>query len=278
LEENIAMAVRMYSGSLVSRLATASLLIVVLPCLGGLALAQPRLVIEKPFGYQVGEHVSAETTVLDKEMKPVGLVSLIRPETKLVVLAIIGGAVREVPTQRPLRGTLWCEDSFDDLAVQRALVHAFAKEPVQFIAVALPPVFSPARYGYTEGIFLGHPDDSPAFLENTKAFIAATEKEIKTGLLPFSSVYYDPRLRLLLNPKSGDAPAASAPVPEWQGKFKWHLDPRRYGVPTLWLLDSKGQVLQEPFVGNDYDSDPPQINYSYADVKAAIENQLAEIG
>ncbi len=228
---------------------------------------QPRLQVEKPYGYQVGEKIDEALTVLDGSLQPHSLVGLIKPETKVVVLVAFGGYAARVPEGR-FRGPLWCEDSFDDLAVQRALVAAFRHAPVQFIGVAVPPVYNPAAYGYTENAFLGFPDDSAEFAANAKRFIEGTQEQVSRKLIPFDQVFYDPKYRL------AEKPGSTAVT--WQGKLRWHLDPRKYGLPIIWLIGPKGEILQEPFFSNDYDSDPPQIMYQFQDVKAAIEKYLGE--
>ncbi len=225
---------------------------------------QPRLQVEKPYGYQVGETIEKAVAVLDDNLQPHSLVGLIKPETKVVVLVAFGGFAAHVPEGR-FRGPLWCEDSFDDLAVQRALVAAFRHEAVQFIGVAVPPVYKPAAFGYPEKGFLELADNSPDFVANAKRFIEGTHEQVSRGLIPFDQVYYDPKYRLA---EKGEAAT-------WQGKLRWHLDPRKYGLPIIWLIGPKGEILQEPFFSNDYDSDPPQIMYQFQDVKAAIEKYLA---
>lgn len=229
------------------------------------AFAQPRLQVEKPYGYQVGDKIEEAVTVFDNNLQPHSLVSLIKPGTKLVVLVGFGGFAAQTPQKR-FRGPLWCEDSFDDLAVQRALVSAFRRSPVQFIGIAVPPVYNPVRYGYPENVFLGIPEDSAEFIASAKRFIEGTQEHINSGLIPLDQVYYDPRYRLAEKPTPGG--------PTWQGKLRWHLDPRKYGLPIIWLIGPKGEILQEPFFSNEYASDPPHIMYQFQDVKAAIEKYL----
>ncbi len=228
---------------------------------------QPRLQVEKPYGYQVGETIEKAVEVLDENLQPHSLVGLIKPETKVVVLVAFGGFAAKVPEGR-FRGPLWCEDSFDDLAVQRALVAAFRHSPVQFIGVAVPPVYKPAAFGYPEKGFLELADSSADFVANAKRFIEGTHDQVSRGLIPFDQVYYDPKYRLAEKSASQDRDA-------WQGKLRWHLDPRKYGLPIIWLIGPKGEILQEPFFSNDYNSDPPQIMYQFQDVKAAIEKYMA---
>src|SRR5690606_9415278 len=157
--------------------------------------SQPRLVTSAPAGYQVGERIDPNTTVLERDRSTVRLVDLIRDDTQVAVLIIFGGALLQKPPE-PFRGELWCRDSFDDLGIQRALVHYFKNQPVQFIAVAVPPVYGPDRYGYPDHVFLREPDTSSLYQQALSGFIDATESLRENSLLPFESIYYDPRFHL----------------------------------------------------------------------------------
>ena len=236
-------------------------------------LGQTGLSTKKPILYRVGEQIDPETFVLDSKMQPIRLIDLLQSQAKVVVLVIFGGAVREVPEGR-FRGRLWCQDSFDDLAVQRAVVKEFKDRSVQFIPVAIPPIYNPLRYGYAEDVFLGQPEGSPEYLGEALAFIEATEKEFRSGLLPFSEVYYDLRFRLALRPGEQLAERHTR-TGRWEGKLKWQKDSRKYGTPTLWLLSAEGRIVREPFFGNDYDAEPPNISYGFRELKEAIEELLS---
>jgi hypothetical protein len=237
------------------------------------ALGQPRLVMEKPAGYQIGDVIEPEVFV-DRDLQRHSLVSLIKPDVKVVALVIFGGAALRSPDNRPHRGPLWCEDSFDDMTIERALVAAFQHDPVQFIGVAVPPVYNPSAYGYSDKAFLGFTDASPEFLENARRFVDACEVQEKTRLIPFSEVYYDLKYRLAGKLKTGEGGVSDSERYPWEGKLRWREDPRNYGVPIVWLLGPEGRILQAPFFGNDWGSDPPQVQYEYHDVKAAIEKYL----
>ena len=221
--------------------------------------------------YRVGDTIDPQTFVLDRDMQVVRLIDLIRPSDILGVLIVFGGAVKQVP-RGAFRGNLWCLDSFDDLGIQRALVSFFQDKGVQFIPVAVPPVYDPASYGYAENVFLGKAENSRPYRDETRFFIDATEKEAKAGMLPFAQVYYDPKFYLGHWPEHGQE--ADHP---WQGRLRWPQDRRQYGTPILWLLGPQGKVLREPFFGNDYDSRPPRISCGYHEVKEAIERQLENL-
>ncbi len=236
-------------------------------------MSQPKLVVSSPSSYVPGERIDPETWVLDAELRKVRLLDQVKPETRVVVLVLFGGGFRTRP-EEPFRGPLWCEDSFDDLSVQRALVAEFAELPVEFLAVAAPPVFAAEKYGFQEDVFLAQGAETSEFAEAVRGFVKATEKEIETSLLPFDTVYYDPKARLTQNRDSADLGSEYGEIYPWQGKLKWHLDPRKYGAPTIWLLSATGEVLREPFWGNDYDSDPPEINYGFPELREAVSAEL----
>jgi hypothetical protein len=236
-------------------------------------MSQPKLIVSKPTSYLPGERIAPETWVLDSQMERVRLLDQVKPETRVVVLVLFGGGFKTQP-EAPFRGTLWCQDSFDDLSIQRALVAEFAELPVEFVAVAVPPVFSAEKYGFREDVFLAQGEETSEFADALRVFVEATEKEIRSSLLPFDRVYYDPQARLTQTGKSADLGTGYGEVYPWQGKLKWHLDPRKYGAPTIWLLNSAGEVLGEPFWGNDYDSDPPEINYGFMELKEAVTAAL----
>lgn len=236
--------------------------------------AQPRLVVQKPFGYQVGDVIEPDVYVVDKDLQKRPLLSLFNKQAKAVVLILLGGSAKTTPSERPHRGPLWCEDSFDDLSVQRALVSHFRGQPVQFVAIAVPPVFNSAPYGFPRGVFLRKGEEDPEFVSNAKEFIAATEKQKAAGLLPFPDLFYDPKFRLGIKADSDNITGDYGPAFPWQGKLKWHLDLRLYGLPAIWVVGPQGSLLREPFFANDYDSDPPQLLYEFKDLKEAIDELL----
>ncbi len=240
----------------------------------GTLYCQPRLVVETPSAYQVGDRVEADSLLMDASGETVTFGEILDPEAKAVVVIVFGGGFKSAPDREQFRGPLWCEDSFDDLGVQRALASRFAEEPVQFVPIAVPPVYKPENFGWDQDPFLGKPDDSEEYRAAVREFIDATEEARATGMLPFEKIYYDPKFRLAQNRKERKLGPEFGEIHPWQGKLKWHLDPRRYGTPTIWILDSEGKILSEPLFGNDYDADPPEIYYGYAEAAARIEAAL----
>jgi hypothetical protein len=234
---------------------------------------QPKLVVSKPSSYVAGEFVEPGVQVLDRDMRPIALLDTLGSGTGVGVVVLFGGAAKKVPDE-PFRGPLWCEDSFDDLGVQRALVRYFSGLPVEFIPVAIPPVYSTVRYGFEADVFLSPSVETDQFRLAVESFIRATEHERESTLLPFDKIYYDPRADLLRKPGGKDDGSVAR---VGQGRWKWHLDPRKYGTPTIWIISNEGEILREPFLGNDYDSEPPEINYGFNELREAIEDALQSV-
>jgi hypothetical protein len=247
-----------------------ALLLAVVLSAGLFSAGQPRLITRgKVESYRPGDRIDPEVFVLDANQQRVRLLDLLDPDARLVVLSILGGGAAAVPDEGA-RGPLWCADSFDDLAIQRALVGEFKDDPVQFLAVAVPPVYSPERYGYPDNVFLDRSEQSEDYRQAAQTFIETTEAARKSTLIPYAEVYYDPSFRLLFNSVYRKAGTGYGEVYDWQGRFKWEGDPRRYGVPTIWLLRPDGEVLREPFWGNEYGGDPPKVEYGFAELRSAV--------
>lgn len=238
------------------------------------ACAQPRLKSSAPHSYQVGEQVMPETTVFTKDLEPRTLQQILEPGTQVVVLILFGGGAPTAPDYHPLRAGIWCPDSFDELPIYRALMRYFKDAPVQFIPVAVPPAYSDI-FGFKKDVFISKADDDPEFLEQVKTFIRLTEQTRETNVLPFKQLYYDPKFRLAYD-SSRKMGENYGPIFDWQGKFRWDRDPRKYTTPSVWLLDSHLRLLREPFFGNDYNDDPPQVLYGFSDLKESIEGFLSQ--
>lgn len=223
--------------------------------------------------YQPGEKVSAEAFVLDRDLNSHPLLTLCQQTSTapLVVLYIFGGGAAE---RKAERGGLWCTDSFEDLYILRYLHRKYSDYDMAFIPVACAPVYTSQYYGYPKGVFLDESDDSDAFRENVHKFIESTEQTVKDGFIPVDT-YFDLRLRLLFNRRPDLQPGEEyGEIYSWQGKFRAPGETQKYGVPTIWLLDTEGTVLEEPFHGNYYHSDPYHINYTVNDVDEAVQKYL----
>jgi hypothetical protein len=239
--------------------------------LGGGALLPPPAREIRP--YRVGERVSGDVFFLDAAGERQTLASQVSDFTRLVYLVLFGGSFRSKP--RGKRGELWCEDSVDDLVLQRAIYLNYADKGVTFVPVAAPPVYDSPRYGFPENVFLTEPESSSLYRDAVRVFIKRTEALKDDGTIPYDPVFYDPRFRLLDNPSEHEHVPAYGEVLPWQGRFKGPGDTQRYGTPTLWLLSRELQVLREPFFGNQHEHVPLLVSYTVRDVAAALDEALA---
>ncbi len=223
----------------------------------------------------VGETAPAAAFVSDKNLNRHTILELCarQPQAKVNLLYIYGG---RVPKSEDRLGGIWCVDSFEDLHIPRFLHLKYQPEQLRIIPIACPPVYSSHNYGFEARVFLDEPDDSKKFQESAAAFIDLTEKLFVEGYVPVPS-YYDLRLRLLFNRREDLRPGEGyGAVHEWQGTFRGSGESQRYGTPTIWLLDSRGKVLAQPFFGNLYHSDPYEIRYTIVDVDRAIQQNLPQ--
>jgi hypothetical protein len=221
--------------------------------------------------YLPGDSIDPDIFILDVEQNSVRLRDIIKSESRLVVVVIIGGAYLAASDKH---GGIWCEDTLDEFPNLKAARNAWKDKGVQFIAIACPPVYS-ARYGYEKNVFLDQPEESTKFKTAVRQFINKTDSLRKDGTIPFDTLYYDPRLRLLWNESQYKTTPAYGNVYSWQGKFKWHEDTQTYGTPSIWFLDERGKILRKPLYGNSYGSMPPTIRYTYWELDAAIGELLS---
>ncbi len=111
-----------------------------------------------------------------------------------------------------------------------------------------------------------------------KLFIDSTQAALENGIIP-QQPYYDLRLRLMMDSSPARSPTAGT-IFDWQGRFRDPDEKQKYGVPKLWLLDSKGTILTPPFRGNMYHpgaGDSFRISYTFSDVDKTIKQQLAKV-
>ena len=222
--------------------------------------------------YMPGDTVEKDVFFLDTQRRPARLFDAVKPGSKAVVLVIIGGAYLSTTDKH---GGIWCEDTLYEFGNLKAAFNAWKDKGVQFIGVACPPVYSD-KYGWEKGIFLEEPEDSDGYVRAAQQFIERTEALKKDGTIPFDTLYYDLRYRLLWNQKEYTAKSVYGAVYSWQGKFKWKKDEQRYGTPCIWFLDPKGKVLREPLYGNNYGSVPPRILFTYWELEGAIGESLSK--
>lgn len=228
---------------------------------------------ESAKSYRMGSKISAEAFVVDQTQTRHTLLSIIKANAnaKLNVLFIFGGGAMD---RKDKLGGIWCPDSFEDLQILRFIDTKYEQESVQIIPVACAPVYSTQYYGFAERVLLDEPDDSDIFQEVAKKFIASTQEAFIAGYIPVQP-YFDLRHRLLMNHDEEYKPGQGyGKVFDWQGCFRAAHETQKYGVPSIWLLDSDGVVLAGPFHGNQYQSEPYQIKYTILDIDRAIAEHL----
>jgi len=240
----------------------------------------PRAAFPVPFSrdehgvrsYQPGDIISKDVFVLDSDLQRYPLLDLVRERdsARVIVLYLFGGG----SMRKQKMGGIWCRDSFEDLQIPRYLHLKYNNELVKLLPVAVAPVYSTQYYGLPERVFLDEPDDSELFRESAMEFIDSTEQAAFDGFIPMEP-YFDVRNRLLFNRREDLAPGEGyGPVYPWQGKFRAEGERQKYGVPTIWLLNGEGEVLEPPFHGNLYHSDPYDIAYTILDIDAVIMKHL----
>lgn len=222
--------------------------------------------------YQVGETIAPETFVYNRIGEKKRLLELVRPETKVIYLLLFGGAsASAVETY----GGIWCNDSFNDMAISNYLNLKYRERGVTFIAVACPPVYSEEEYGFPGNTFLALPETSEAWQQAFESFVQTTYDLQNTHVIPFDKIYFDPKFRLMFNHKKlANGVAFSDSVFAWMGKLKPCSDKQSHSLPTIWLLSPNGKVLHEPFAGNRYGTSTQRINFTVREVETALENIL----
>ncbi len=213
--------------------------------------------------YDVLDVVDRDVTVEDEAGRSYRVLDLPRAEDRVVVLFFFGGGEHEGEARR---GGLWCEDSQDEMALVHHLSVRFGGQGVAFIPIACPPVLHEKQFGYEEG---GFSRSAERFEAQRQRFVAATQRAIATGVIPFETVYYDPTFELLgkvPSGASGNSPAA--------GRFRARDEWQKYGTPTIWILSRDGRVLLPPFHGNNYELAERKLRYGDREVSRAIERAL----
>lgn len=227
--------------------------------------------------YGRGDVISPQVFVTDRKGSEVSLRSLLQASNSDInVLYLFGGG--DLGNDSP--GHLWCPDSFEDLHILRTLVAKYADGGVNFIGVAVAPVYHSQLLGAQVGVFLNEPDDSRAFRKARHDFVESTLAAFDDGILPVEP-YFDVRDRLNLARGPGLEPGdAFGPVADWMGAFRVIEGAGFYGVPSLWILSQDGEVLADVFRGNVYHGNASEIsvNYTFSDVDAAVQTLLSDPG
>lgn len=223
--------------------------------------------------YQLESRISAQIMVSDKTGKELSLQRLIEGSgAELSVVYIFGGG--GMGHERAAKnGGLWCPDSYEDMHIVRSL-HNHYKGKIGIIPVAVPPVFHSELLGYEKGLFF----TDKATLDYQKAlmsFVDSTQESFKQGTIPVQP-FYDNDFNLLISQQQSRLRNELMSTKKWHGAFRAKNETQHYGVPSLWLVDSTGKIIAEPFRGNVYRPHGGDITISYTlkDVVAAIEANL----
>ena len=222
--------------------------------------------------YKPGETISPDAFVIAQDLNQHLVLSLCRNSGAVVnMLYIFGGGAID---NKDKLGGIWCSDSFEDLQIVRYINTKYEVEPVKIIPVACAPVYSSQYYGLEKSVFLDEPDSSDKYKDAVQKFIKSTNESVEAGYIPIQP-YFDLRLRLLFNRDEDLKPGEGyGEIYPWQGKFRADEETQKYGVPTIWFLNSEGVVLEPPLRGNFYNSDPYEINYTIVDVDKILGKYL----
>ena len=223
--------------------------------------------------YQAGSHISEQVMVRDKSGAEISLLKLIADsEAQLSVVYIFGGGGMG-HHRADKNGGLWCPDSYEDMYILRSL-HNFYEGTVSVIPVAVPPVFHSELLGYEKGLFLKG-KAAPDYRAALASFVESTQASFQQGTIPVQP-FYDNDFNLLISRKQSSLRNKVNPAKFWHGSFRAENETQHYGVPNLWLVNSRGKVVAEPFRGNVYrpHGGSISINYTLKDVIEAINNQL----
>ncbi len=236
-------------------------------------VAGPVAATARPACWLPGDRIDGGVVVEDGAGRAVTLREAASGDgVRAVVLVVIAGAEGIDAKQR---GGLWCEDSYSELPLLRHLILDYAPRGVRFVAVACPPVYHEAQFGYAEGAFLQRAAGDDVYESSRRRFVDRTlALRARDALPPFDAILFDPRLRLLSNPARGEASPATGPRPPWQGRFKWHADTQTYGTPTIWVLGPDLEVVGDPFFMNVWESEGRAIRFTPRDVRARLDRLL----
>ena len=223
--------------------------------------------------YQLGSHISEQVSVFDKTGANLGLQKLIADSgAELSVVFIFGGG--GMGHQRAEKnGGLWGPGSYGDMHIVRSL-HNHYKDKVAIIAIAVPPVFHSDLLGYQKGLFFSD-KASPDYQKALRSFVDSTQASFEQGTIPVQP-FYDNDFNLLISQQQISLQNKSVPAKTWHGAFRAKNETQHYGVPNLWLIDSNGKVIADPFRGNVYRPHGGSININYTlnDVVEVIDATL----
>ena len=223
--------------------------------------------------YKLDSQISDQVTVSDKTGTELSLQKLIKDSgAQLSVVYIFGGG--GMGHQRADKnGGLWCPDSYEDMHILRSL-HNHYKDKVAIIPIAVPPVFHSELLGYKKGLFFTD-KTNPDYQKVLQSFIDSTQTAFSQGTIPVQP-FYDNDFNLLIGQQHSSLRDKVIPVKKWHGAFRAEDEEQHYGVPNLWLVDSTGKIIAEPFRGNIYrpHGGSISINYTLKEIAEAIDAKL----
>ena len=234
-----------------------------------LQLSLTSTVLAKP--YDVGSQISQQVSVLNDQGDSVSLRQIIQDSGKPVNIVFIFGGGAMGHEKGKDRGGLWCPDSYEELHIIRSLKSAYSKQ-VGFFPIAVPPAHHTQYLGSSKGIFLQADHDSAEYQQALSGFIDSTQAAVKAGTIPYQT-FYDAGFNFMA---SENVLASRQARQDWHGAFRAAEEAQTYGVPSLWIVDAEGRVLQPPFRGNIYHDhgEGILIQYTLAEVVRSLEAVL----
>jgi hypothetical protein len=220
--------------------------------------------------YQLDSRISEHVTVSDITGKSLSLQKIIADSgAELSVVFIFGGgAMGHHPAEK--NGGLWCPDSYEDMHIVRSLYNHY-KDKSAIIPVAVPPVFHSQLLGYEKEVFFTD-KATPEYQKAIKSFVDSTKASFRQGIIPVQPLY-DNDFNLLISQQQGRLSNKLNSVKQWHGAFRAENESQHYGMPNLWLVDSTGKIIAEPFRGNVYRPHDGgiRIKYTLNQVVAVID-------
>jgi len=227
--------------------------------------------------YAEGSLISNQITLFDKQQTPQNLSQLLAKIDKPVNLLYLfgGGGMGHASTDKT--GGIWCPDSYADLDILHSLAERYG-ERIGILPIAIPPVFDTRSFGVKKGGMIEREIDDSAYQQAVNAFVNSTQAAFELGTIPLQPLL-DLHFNLLISEQTqAMRNNKSNAKQDWHGAFRAPEETQSYGVPNIWLVNSHGKVLSEPFRGNIYHAHGSDIaiRYTLQDVIAAIERNLED--
>ena len=221
--------------------------------------------------YDAGSQIGQQVSVLNDQGDSLSLRQIIQERGKAVNIVFIFGGGAMGHEKGKDRGGLWCPDSYEELHIIRSLKSAYAKQ-VGFFPIAVPPAHHTQYLGSSKGIFLQSDRGGEEYQTAVSGFIDSTQEAVTAGTIPYQT-FYDAGYNFMV---SEQVLASRESRQDWHGAFRAANEAQTYGVPSIWIVDDEGRVLQPPFRGNIYHDhgEGILINYTLSDVVRALESEL----